>query len=220
VRFNVAGYYNRITNKQISILQGVPGSNTLLTILSNGNQRDYGVEADLAIKLTRDLTFEASGAFLDAKLTKFLQPAALGSTTINDTTTDFVQYAPRTQFSVAGNYEHDFGSVIVRARVDYAWTAKYFYGATSCAAYKTTPGCATALDPVIIAAETAPAAGILGARIGFSFADDKYSITLWGRNITDNRSRQSGLYVGAFGFAGLSTRRDPASYGITVSGKF
>jgi outer membrane receptor for ferric coprogen and ferric-rhodotorulic acid len=150
VRFNIAGFYNVVTDKQMSILQGVPGSNTLLTILSNADQRDYGVEADLAIRVTQGLTLEASGSFLDAKLTKFLQPAALGSAVINDTTTDFVQYAPRTQFSVAGNYEHDFGSVKVNARVDYAWSASYYYGATSCAAYKPTPGCATALDPVIV----------------------------------------------------------------------
>jgi iron complex outermembrane receptor protein len=220
VRFNIAGFYNVVTDKQMSILQGVPGSNTLLTILSNADQRDYGVEADLAIRVTQGLTLEASGSFLDAKLTKFLQPAALGSAVINDTTTDFVQYAPRTQFSVAGNYEHDFGSVKVNARVDYAWTSRYYYGATSCAVYKPTPGCATVLDPVIVAAQTAPSSGILGARLAFSFADDKYSIAVWGRNITDDRGRQAGLYVGAFGFAGLSTRRDPASYGVTITGKF
>ncbi|MEY4502029.1 MAG: hypothetical protein RIS52_1919 [Pseudomonadota bacterium] len=220
VRFNIAGYYNKVTNKQISSLLPVPGKTTLLTILSNANQRDYGVEADLAFKLSRDITLEANGSWLDAKLTKFLQPAALGSTVINDQTTDYVQYAPKTQFSVAANYDHDFGSVNVRARVDYAWSASYFFTQASCQTYKTTPGCQVALTPAVLAVEQAPAAGILGARFGLGFSGGKYSIDVWGRNITNNRGRQSGLYVPSFGFAGFATRRDPATYGVTVGAKF
>jgi iron complex outermembrane recepter protein len=220
LRFNIAGFYNKVTNKQISSLLPVPGKTTLLTILSNANQRDYGVEADLAFKVTRDITLEANGAYLNAKLTKFLQPAALGSTVINDQTTDYVQYAPKTQFSVAANYVHDFGSVTVRSRVDYAWSASYFFTQASCQTYKTTPGCAVALAPEILAVEQAPSAGILGARFGLGFADGKYNIEVWGRNLTNERGRQSGLYVPSFGFAGFATRRDPASYGVTIGAKF
>jgi iron complex outermembrane recepter protein len=220
VRLNIAGFYNKVTNKQISSLLPVPGKTTLLTILSNANQRDYGVEADLAFKVSRDFTFEANGSWLNAKLTKFLQPAALGSTVINDQTTDYVQYAPKSQFSVAANYAHDFGSVSVRARVDYAWSASYFFTQASCQTYKTTPGCAVALAPAILAVEQAPAAGLLGARFGLGFAEGKYNIDFWGRNITNERGRQSGLYVPSFGFAGFATRRDPTSYGVTIGAKF
>jgi iron complex outermembrane recepter protein len=220
LRINVAGFYNKVSNKQISSLLPVPGRTTLLTILSNANQRDYGVEADIAFKLSRDFTLEANGSLLNAKLTKFLQPAALGSTVINDQTTDFVQYAPKSQFSVALNYAHDFGSMNLRARVDYAWSASYFFTQASCQTYKTTPGCAVALAPEILAAEQAPAAGILGARIGMGFAEGKYNIDIWGRNLTNERGRQSGLYVPSFGFAGFATRRDPTSYGVTIGAKF
>jgi iron complex outermembrane recepter protein len=220
LRINIAGFYNKITNKQISSLLPVPGKTTLLTILSNANQRDYGVEADLAFKVSRDITLEANGAYLNAKLTQFLQPASLGSTVINDQTTDYVQYAPKTQFSVAANYDHDFGSVSVRARIDYAWSASYFFTQASCQTYKTTPGCAVALDPAILAVEQAPAAGILGARFGLGFADGKFNIDVWGRNLTNDRGRQSGLYVPSFGFAGFATLRDPTSYGITIGAKF
>jgi iron complex outermembrane recepter protein len=220
LRFNIAGFYNKVTNKQISSLLPVPGKTTLLTILSNGDQRDYGVEVDLALKVSRDFMLEANGSLLNAKMTKFLQPAALGSTVINDQTTDNVQYAPKSQFSVAANYAHDFGSLNVRARVDYAWSASYFYDRTSCGTYKTTPGCATALDPAIKAVLQAPAAGILGARAGVGFAGGRYNIDIWGRNLTNDRGRQSGLYVPAFGFAGFATLRDPTSYGVTVGAKF
>jgi iron complex outermembrane recepter protein len=220
LRINIAGFYNKVKNKQISSLLPVPGRTTLLTILSNADQRDYGVEADLAFKVSRDITLEANGSLLDAKLTKFLQPAALGSTVINDQTTDYVQYAPKSQFSVAANYAHDFGSVNVRARVDYAWSDSYFFTQASCQTYKTTRGCAVDLPPEVLAAEQAPSAGILGARFGLGFADGKYNVDFWGRNLTNNRGRQSGLYVPSFGFAGFATRRDPASYGVTVTGKF
>jgi iron complex outermembrane recepter protein len=220
LRINIAGFYNKISNKQLSTLQAVPGRTTLLTVLTNADQRNYGVEADIAFKLSRDLTLEANGALLNAKLTKNLQPSAFGSTILFDQTIDHVAYAPKSQFSVAANYAHDFGSVKVTGRVDYAWSGSYFFGGQSCATYKVTPGCAVALPQAVIDAQTAPSAGLLGARLGLSFVDDKYSITAWGRNITNDRSRQSGLYVASFGFAGLSNRRDPASYGVTIGAKF
>lgn len=220
LRINIAGFYNKVTDKQISVLLPVPGRNTLLTILTNADQRDYGVEADLAFKVSRDITFEANGALLDAKLTKFLQPAALGSATIFDQTTDHVQYAPKSQFSVAANYDRDFESVRVRARVDYAWSDSYFFNQQSCQTYKTTPGCAVELPAEVRKVQQAPSAGILGARFGLGFEDGKYNIDVWGRNITNHRGRQSGIYVPSFGFAGFATRRDPASYGVTIGVNF
>jgi iron complex outermembrane receptor protein len=220
LRVNIAAFYNKVTDKQISVLLPVPGRTTLLTILANADQRDYGVEADIALKVSDDFTLEANGALLDAKLTKFLQPSALGSTTIFDQTTDHVQYAPKSQFSVAANYAHDFGSVSVRARVDYAWTASYFFNQQSCQTYKTTPGCAVDLPAAVVEVQQAPAAGLLGARFGLGFADGKYNIDIWGRNLTNDRGRQSGIYVPSFGFAGFATRRDPATYGVTLTGKF
>jgi iron complex outermembrane recepter protein len=220
LRINIAGFYNKISNKQLSTLQPVPGRTNLLTVLTNADQRDYGVEADIAFKVSRDFTLEANGALLNSKFTKNLQPSTFGSTILFDQTIDHIAYAPKSQFSVAANYSHDFGSVKVSGRVDYAWSASYFFGGQSCATYKTTPGCAVALPQAVIDAQTAPSAGLLGARLGLSFDEDKYSITAWGRNITNDRSRQSGLYVGSFGFAGLSNRRDPATYGVTVGAKF
>jgi iron complex outermembrane recepter protein len=220
LRINIAGFYNKVSDKQISILLPVPGRTTLLTILSNADQRDYGVEADIAFKVSRDFTLEANGALLNAKLTKFLQPAALGSTVINDQTTDHVQYAPKSQFSVAANYAHEFGSVGVRARVDYAWTSSYFFNQQSCQTYKTTRGCATELPAEVRAVQQAPSAGLLGARLGLDFVDGRYNVDFWGRNITNDRGRQSGIYVPSFGFAGFATRRDPASYGVTIGAKF
>lgn len=220
LRINIAGFYNKVKNKQISILQGVPGSNTLLTILSNGDQRDYGAEATVAVRVTPDLTLEASGSLLDAKLTKFLQPSFLGSTVLNDTSSDFVTYAPKSQYSVAANYAHDFGGMKLRGRIDYSWTAAYYYAPTSCATYKTTPGCATPLAAGVIDSETAPAAGILGGRIGMTFDHDKYGLEVWGRNLTNNRAYQSGLYIPSFGLSALATRREPSSYGVTINAKF
>lgn len=220
LRINIAGFYNKIKNKQLSSLQPVPGRTTLLTVLTNADQRNYGVEADIAVKVSRDFTLEANGALLNAKLTRNLQPSTFGSTILFDQITDNVAYAPKSQFSVAANYAHDFGSVRVTGRVDYAWSASYFFGGQSCATYKTTPGCAVNLPQAVLDAQQAPSAGLLGARLGLGFNDNKYTVTAWGRNLTDNRGRQSGLYVASFGFAGLATRRDPASYGVTIGAKF
>ena len=63
-----------------------------------------------------------------------------------------------------------------------------------------------------------PAAAILGANVGMTFKNG-LDVTLWGRNLTNNRDFTQALYISAFGITS-SIRREPATYGGTVSFKF
>jgi hypothetical protein len=73
----------------------------------------------------------------------------------------------------------------------------------------------------IVSATTLPPGGVLGVRATFGFAEDRYKLTLWGRNVTDNRDRQGALFLAApFRNYVSGQLREPATYGATVSASF
>ncbi|MCW1383644.1 TonB-dependent receptor [Novosphingobium sp. KCTC 2891] len=225
VRFNLAGYYNKIHNAQRSQLLAVasgPLAGSLLTVLGNAQRvRNLGVEADLQVAVTRDLTLQASGSLNDFKYLKYDVPASFGSTVMSDHRGENQVMVPDSSFTVAANYKHDFGGVKLFARVDYSWIAKYLLSSDTCGVYPV-PAYGTGCIPLPqaqIDANVAPAAGLLGARIGFSFDDDRYKIEFWGTNLTNNRDFTSGFNVTPFGLVS-GIRRDPAMYGVTVGAKF
>ena len=53
---------------------------------------------------------------------------------------------------------------------------------------------------------------LVDANIEYSIAD-KYSISLWGKNIFDKKYRLFGIDFGSLGFAG-NTYGEPATYGV------
>lgn len=225
VRLNIAGYYNKIHNAQRSQLLAVPSGplkGALLTSLGNAQRvRNMGFEADLQIAVTRDLTLQATGNVNDAKYLQYDVPMAWGSTIMADHRGENFGLIPKGSFTVAGNYKHDFGSVNFHARVDYSWTSRYYTSGDTCGSYPV-PSLNMPCIPLPaaeLAAETAPAAGILGARAGISLNDGLYTIDVWGRNITDNRDYTSAFNVTPFGLTS-AIRRDPATYGASVTVKF
>lgn len=225
VRLNVSAYFNKVHNAQRSQLLAVtsgPLAGALLTSLGNAQRvRNMGVEADLQIALTPDLTLQASGNLNDSKYLQYDVPASFGSAVLSDHRSEFFAAAPKGSYTVAGNYKHNFGGVTVSARVDYSWMASYHNSTDACGAYPI-PGAGFPCVPLPaaeIAAMLTPAAGILGARLGASFDDDRFSIAIWGRNLTDNRDFVSGFNVSPFGLSS-SIHREPVTYGMTVTAKF
>ncbi len=225
VRVNLAGYYNKIINAQRSQLLAVPSgplAGALLTVLGNAQRvRNVGFEADLQVAVTPDITLQASGNVNDAKYLRYDVPMAFGSTILADHRGENFGLTPKGSFTLAGNYKHYFGGVGVRARVDYSWTSRYYTSGDTCGAYPV-PSLGVPCIPLPAAeltAQIAPAAGILGARVGISFNDDRYSIDVWGRNLTDNRDYNSAFNVSPFGLTS-AIRRDPATYGVSLSVKY
>ena len=136
---------------------------------------------------------------------------------------------PKSTFTVAANYKHHFDGVTLSGRVDYAWVASYSNSPDSYGSYPilaqtvggvsipASPGLATPAAEA--AAFTTPATGILGARLAFGFRDDTVNLALWGKNLGDNRNFYSSFNVSPFGLTS-AIRRDPASYGVTLSVKY
>lgn len=233
VRFNIAAYYNDIHDAQRTQLLAVtsgPLAGALLTSLGNADlARNMGFEADLVVRVTSDFSLQATGNINDSKYLNYTAPAAFGSPVLTDHRSEYFVMDPKGSFTVAGNYKHTFGGVTVSGRVDYSWVASYYDAPDSYGSYpvfaQSVGGVAIPASPGLpspaaeIAAFTTPATGILGARIGFGMRDDTINLAFWGKNLTNNRDYSSGVNVAPFGLVS-SVRRDPVSYGVSLSVKY
>ncbi|MDR3386343.1 MAG: TonB-dependent receptor [Rudaea sp.] len=216
LRVNIAAYHNVITDAQRELLLGVPGTTETLTELYNAQkQRTYGFEADAAAVLTRDITLNAGTAYTDPKYVTYTQPIAFGSSTYVDHSSDFFSYAPKWTFNAAIDLHHTFAAGRFHARGDLSYMSHY-YGAPDRNVYSGTT--VTPNSAAAIASFTTPSAAILGANVGMTFTDG-LDVTVWGKNLTNNRDFTNNLYVSSLGMT-TGTRREPVTYGITASYKF
>ncbi len=222
VRISVAGYHNKINDAQRSTI--VTTGSVSNTIVGNAAKvRNYGVEAELLVRPFDGLTLSASGSINDAKYLSYADA-------IGDRTNERFTYVPKKKFALGAQYETSLSDRLsATLNVDYAWTGKYasdecsLTGASACwAGSGDLDGQTTIqISQAIIDATTIPSAGLLGARLTFGFDEDKYKLSFWGRNLTNDRGIVQALILNAPQrnyTSGL--RRDPATYGVTLSASF
>lgn len=213
VRFNLAAFYNEVSNIQRTALVTtvINGVTQTATIVGNaGKARFYGGEAELTARLFEGFTVSGTGALSDAKYLKY-------SDASGDKRDEVFANVPKWTFSIASNYEVPTGFGKVRAHLDYAWQDK-----TALYGFRTipTPGTNAATVAAIAKALTRPAGGELNGRLGVSLMDDRFEIAVFGRNILDRRYYNTGLLFGSPLNIASAQRNDPATYGVTATFKF
>jgi iron complex outermembrane receptor protein len=210
VRLNLAAYTTTVNDIQRSTLVsvppavpgGVPGTATLLG--NAGKARFRGVEAELTAQLFEGFTVSASGALIDPKYISYADLTG-------DRSFERFSGVAEQQFSLGADYTTPVGdSARINLHVDYAWR-----GDVPLDIYN------FPLNPengAIIAATTGPALGLLNARASVEFAD-MFEISVFGRNITNQRKYVQNQLVAPIGYIS-ATYNEPATYGVTASVKF
>jgi len=210
LRVNLAAYYTDVNNIQRSALVAtppippstVPGSTTILG--NAGKARFKGIEAEIQAVLFTGFRLSASGALTDPSYVRFADLSG-------DRSFERINGVAKRQFSIAADYDTSLTeSVGLKLHVDYAWRSLVPTGE-----YNWTPN---PQNDAIIAATTAPALGLLGARASVSIGDD-YELSVFGRNITNERKFVANLLVAPIGYV-FGTRREPATYGVSATVKF
>ncbi len=225
VRFNVAGYHNKVSNAQRSVILSVAGVQQ--TILENASTETWGGEADLNVRVTEGIDLFASGSITDPKYTSYSGFSVVGGALTPDdkSDTNFVAIVKK-QFVVGANVNQDIGFARFKANISYAWQDKMFQDPINFARL-TRPanqlggsGFTPAEADAALAALTTRAHGITNARASLAFGpNDNYEIAVWGRNIFDERATMYTLFLGGLNYVGTSWN-DPATYGVTASVKF
>jgi len=191
LRLNGSGFYYRYRDQQF-IDVNPDGTQKLLNL---PRSRIFGAELELVAKPARTLSVSASLGLLDSKIIEGVvqgQPVA-GNRLAN---------APAVSLSGAIDWDvlsSDAGTLSLRIDGNYVSRQEY--------------------DALNSASLTQGGYGLLGARIAFRTADDRFGIAVWGKNLTDRYYYTSRIAISSIGF-NYNHVGTPRTYGLTLDAKF
>jgi iron complex outermembrane receptor protein len=146
-------------------------------LLNAGNLRSKGVELELEAVPVEGLSLNLNAAYIDASFTRFdLAPCYTGQSvaqgcvdTVQNLTGTVAPNTPKLSFNTNASYDFILTSLPFNffVRADYAWRDEVQWNVFQ--------------DPLTVE----PSYGQLGGSFGIEGKDDKYSLTLYGRNLTD-----------------------------------
>jgi len=180
VAVNLAVYSQVIHNIQQSAT--IPGSRDT-RLISAGDLKAKGVELEAGAQLTSDLRIDGGAAYTDARYDGPIVPCFVGQLTtalasycnidggrFQSLTGAQAAGAPRWTYSASASYERPVAvaAATLRARIGYNWTGSYINQPTR--------------DPYIVE----PSHGLLDASVTLESRDRRWSVTLYGQNLTDN----------------------------------
>ena len=169
--FNAAIFRTEISDFQANNFDCSDG--TCITRLTNaGDVTTEGIELDFTWRPLENLTMYGGIASIDAEIDKFNCPE--GAVGCSERSGLPVPFAPELKYSLMAEY------VIPMEGMDVILNGSYVYTDDQ---VSTLPNNDGSQNP---AAEL-PDYGILNGSIGFSFDDDRYRITLIGKNLTDEQ---------------------------------
>jgi iron complex outermembrane receptor protein len=184
---------------------------TSFIVRNAGNLRQQGVEFDSALVPTRHLRFNASVAFLDSDFTSYKgAPNLPGLPGSQDLTGKRATFSPRWSGSAGAQYDGSLGKLAWSLRSDVSFNSKQNIGQV------------TDNNPQ----EVESGHALLGARFSIYGPDRRWSVSVFGDNLTDVRycsQRQYQTIDTAFGLqnAGSTATRcflgDPRTIGVAVS---
>lgn len=198
IYLNAAAYYttydNLQTNQFLSPGPGLPPDNFVFNA-KNGT-RAYGLELDFQARVTDRFTLSGNYAYSKCNFT--------GELIIDDDGTDLdgnsCRRTPKHAFSVAANLDQPISdSLVLVAGSDFQYTGANFFDNPNTPILK--------FDSEIL----------LNARIGVRDADDKWELTAWAKNLTNELNYTSKLEL--FGTI-YGTYIPPRTYGVTARFRF
>jgi iron complex outermembrane recepter protein len=216
VQLNLAGFYYDYSNQQIAQIIGAT------SFLRAASGRVYGMEAELAVQVADPLRFDASFGYLDTKYKgNSINPADPSSLTLNINGNRFPN-APKATFSAGFDltaFETERSKLILRGDMQYM--GKYYfdpfgsYGQNPCDRPRTGTLVLQA-TPEIACGN--PAYWLFNGRATYTL-DDKYSLSVWGKNLTSKFYYVYGLNLNAF-YQDYFTRGAPRTFGAEFTARF
>ena len=199
VRANVTLYRMDIGGFQDRAFDGVS-----FIVRNAGNLRQQGAEMDLTIAPTRDFSVSGSVAYLDSQFTDFKTASNLpGLPGTQDLTGKPNTFSPKWSGNVAVDWGTDLGQSGMRLAVNgtMSFISSQFVGTVN------------DNNPQSLAAPYA----LLGGRISLSGADDRWTLSIFARNIANKHYRPLSVYQPLGASLGLNNTVFPGSTANRVS---
>lgn len=172
LRLNVAVYQNQYEDLQRTVLGVSPTQGVIQSVFNAADATIEGVEIETTAILTDNFQINAAYSYTDAQYESFAGVANPGARR-------FVRI-PEQIWSLGARYEHVLpgGSLIV-ARASANHTGDYFYD-----------------DPNLLRQDDYT---LIDASISYSLANDHWTFTLWGKNLTEEEYAPWGSTLGGLG---------------------
>jgi len=215
VSLNAAAFYYQYKDKQVRGRLADPVFGNLDALINIPKSRIWGLEADVTARLAPGLTVSGNVTHVNSKVTKFVGVNAIGQPNF-DASGDPLPFTPKWSGTFDVDYKTQWGSgspfvgftVMAQSSQDAALSARRLDYANSLpnTTVRSGVGCVYCVGGY----------ATVNARIGYAGPDDKWKITLWGKNIF-NKYYWTNVIYGydtASRLAGL-----PVTVGVTLATK-
>jgi len=189
LRANMNYFYYNYTDLQVPKTTTGAGGAPAITTLNAAQATVQGFEFDGSLSVTDELAWHLGYAYLDATYDDYAFNAAL------DYSGNRMVRSPKHTINSTLEYAHPVANGLLRIRGDVSWTDKYFFEADE----GLTPG----------TDQKAYALFNVSASYGFG----PWTVSVWGKNLSDEVYRTTTLSFGAFTMEYLSL---PRTYGASI----
>lgn len=200
VRLNTEVFYYDYSDLQLGVVLVLGPGLTSPGVINGGKSRVYGVDLDMQAKITDGLTLSGGFEYLHSRFRESANNFAIGSpsgtvpTFLGSVTGNHIPYSPEFVGSIAADYAFEVGGGDANFNLTYQYNDGYF----------------TEPDNVI----SQKSFSLLGASARWSAPGDRWSISVWGKNLTNKAVIQNELTLG-FG-PHYASYLAPRTYGVTV----
>ena len=198
VQLNLSGFFCDYQDKQISTYFADPIYTALARLDNVPKSAAYGVEGELTWSPSRSLTLAASALWLHTEIQDYIGTNAAGQPQ-NFDGAEFI-YSPEFQGSLSVIFDHEITDAL-----GLQVTLNTRYQSESNTIFEDLPLYAL------------PSYGLVNASIGLHGRDDRWSVTLWGRNLADEYSWSA---VASNANVVVRFPNPPLTYGATLGFKF
>lgn len=197
---SLAAFYLDYSNLQV----GFVDASSVVTTVNAASARNYGLEAELRVMPVQGLTFELFGTYLNAKYTEFVTGDYRQAFAPVDLAGNRLQNAPEFSAGAAVSYEHYLANDSrLTFRSDVNWQDRVFF---------------TEFNN---ADATQGAHAIWNAGVGYASRDEKFTVDLWVRNITNEFVITNNIITAPlYNSVRVGSLAPPRTYGITVGMNF
>jgi len=236
LRWNTAVYLNETEDKQFTVLIPNPNPNVPPGTANKnaGKAEAKGFETEITYLVHDNWSVSASYAYIDAQIKEIIDQETGENVSADRIPEQFM--VPKNEYTIGVNYDQDFGGYTVSGSATYHWVEDMSFSTSSPGQYYYELETRPANDGIagtvplgytqeyyedLVKSVRTDAYGLLNLSISVSPQDERFSVTLWGKNVLDERARNFAItnFGSAYQYVS-STYTEPRTYGVTVKAKF
>nr|WP_140404541.1 TonB-dependent receptor [Sphingomonas sp. CDS-1] len=204
LRINMEAFYYDYSDLQLAVVLVLAPGVTSPGVINGGKSRVYGLDLDLAAKVTDALTISGGFEYLHSRFTSSANNFAIGSpsgtvpTFLGSVKGNDLPYSPDFVGNISADYAFDLAGGKTNLNLTYQYNSGYF----------------TEPDNIVSQRRFS----LLNASLRWKSPGDHYSVSVWGKNLTNASVVQNELTLG-FG-PHYSSYLAPRTYGVTVGFNF